>query len=264
MPRSSDERPDQQLTMRIRVFSTGRARRKRGERGLRRYFADDWADETLPVNVFLIEHPRGLCLVDAGQTAEATTPGYFPGWYPFFRLARFELGPGDEAAAQIESAGFDVNDVRWVVLTHLHTDHVGGLAAFRGAEVIVARAEWEPAQGPGGRLRGYLPQRWPRGLQPRIVDFTGPAIGPFLHSLDIAEDGRLLFVPLPGHSRGHAALLVRDGEHPSYLCAGDAALRASELAAQSPGVAEWCRRERVTILASHDDAALRPLDEHST
>lgn len=240
--------------MRIRVFSTGRARLKRGERGVQRYLVADWSDETLPVNVVLIEHPQGLCLVDAGQTAAAALPGYFPRWYPFFRLARFELGPGDEAAAQIAAAGFEVKQVRWVVLTHLHTDHVGGLAAFPDAEVLVARVEWERAQALGGRLRGYLPQRWPRGIHPRVIDFTGPRVGPFPCSYDVASDGRLLFVPLPGHTRGHAALFVRLDSKRSYLCAGDAARRAADLATAAPGVAEWCRRENVVILTAHDGA----------
>ena len=255
-----DQRP---VTVRISVFSTGRARRKRAARGVRRYFADDWADDTLPVNVFLIEHPDGLCLVDAGQTSEAASDGYFPGWYPFFRLARFELGPRDEAAAQLVAAGYDVTAVRWVVLTHMHTDHVGGVGAFRDADVIVARAEWEPAQGLGGRLRGYLPQRWPRELHPRVVDFTGPGVGPFPGSHDVAGDGRLLFVPLPGHTRGHAALLVRDGAGPSHLCAGDAVLRAAEFERESPEIAEWCRREHVVILTCHDDAARHLIGEPS-
>ncbi len=243
------------LAVRIRVFSTGRVRRKRGDHGVRRYLEDDWGDHTLPVNVFLIEHPLGLCLVDTGQTSAAAAKGYFPRWYPFFKLARFELGPGDEAATQIAAAGFQLKQVRWVVLTHLHTDHVGGLGAFRDAEVIVARAEWEPAQGLGGRLRGYLPQRWPRGLQPRVVDFTGPAVGPFRGSYDVASDGRLLFVPLPGHTPGHAALVVGIDPKQTYLCAGDAALRASELPREAPHVAEWCRRENVVILTTHDDLA---------
>jgi N-acyl homoserine lactone hydrolase len=241
----------------IRVFSTGRVRPKRGHRGVRRYLAPDWSDATLPVNVFLIEHPSGLCLVDSGQTAAAAEPGYFPGWYPFFRLARFELGPGDEAAPQIVAAGFDLNDVRWVVLTHLHTDHAGGIAAFRGAEVLVARAEWERARGFGGRLRGYLPQHWPGTIRPRVIDLDGPAVGPFASSYDVADDGRLLVVPLPGHTRGHAALLARVDPARSYLCAGDAAHSAADLTSVAPDVAEWCARENVVVLTSHDDSAAR-------
>lgn len=243
--------------MTIRVFSTGRVRPKRGERGIRRYFADDWRDDTLPVNVFVVEHPDGICLVDAGQTVAASRKDYFPQWYPFFRLSRFELGPADEAAAQLAGAGIEPGRVRWVVLTHMHTDHVGGIGAFARAEVFVSRTEWEPAQGFGGRLRGYLPQYWPPAIHPHVVDFTGPSVGPFASSYDVASDGRLLFVPLPGHTRGHAALLVRVDPSQSYLCAGDAAHHATELAASAPDVAEWCRREHVVVLTAHDDAAAR-------
>jgi N-acyl homoserine lactone hydrolase len=232
----------------------GRVRQKRGERGVRRYFADDWRDETLPVNVFLIDHPQGYCLIDTGQVAAAAQPGYFARWHPFFRLSRFELGPQDEAGAQLAAAGVAAQEVRWVVLTHLHTDHVGGLAPFAQAEVVVARAEWERAQGISGRLRGYVPQKWPPGLAPTVVDFNGPAIGPFYGSYDVAGDGRLLLVPLAGHTRGHAGLVIKADDR-CYLCAGDAALRAADLAATAPKVADWCRTEDVVILAAHDDLA---------
>jgi N-acyl homoserine lactone hydrolase len=241
--------------VRVHVFNTGRVRRTRAARGVRRYFVDDWGDETLPVNVFVLEHPDGLCVIDAGQTAAAARPGYFPRWYPFFRLSRFELRDRDEAGAQLAASGFDLTRVRWVVLTHMHTDHVGGIGAFRGAEVVVARAEWDAAQGIRGRLRGYLPQRWPRDVRPRIAEFTGPRIGPFEASHDVAGDGRMLLVPLPGHSPGHAALLVRLSATRAYLFAGDAALRANELSDFAPAVADWCRREGIVVLTAHDDAA---------
>lgn len=238
----------------VSAFSTGRVRLKRGARGVRRYFADDWRDETLPVNVFLIDHPDGLCLVDAGQTAESTVPGYFAAWYPFFRLARFELTDADEAANQIALAGYPLKSVRWVVLTHMHTDHVGGLAPFRDAEVIVGRGEWDAAQGVGGRIRGYLPHKWPAGLHVVPVDFNGPPVGPFQRSYDVAGDGTLVYVPLPGHTRGHAALLVRARSGHSYLCAGDAAMNAAEFESAAPDIAAWCRRENVVVLTAHDDA----------
>lgn len=238
--------------MRVRVFSTGRVRGKTAERGPRRYLPGGWSSKTLPVNVFLIEHADGLVLFDTGQTAEAARPGYLPGWHPYLRLARFELGPEDEAGAQLAAAGINPDQVRIVVLSHLHTDHAGGIAAFGHAQVIVTRSEWHTAVGLGGRVRGYLPQHWPRGLRPLLVDFDGPAYGPFFASHEVAPG--LVLVPTPGHTRGHAALLVRDGDQ-GFLLAGDLTHTAAELEAVAPEIARFCRSERVTFLATHDDAA---------
>lgn len=240
----------------LRCLQTGVVRRKRGERGVRRYLVDDWSEATLPVNCFLVEVDGGLLLFDTGQTAAAARPGHLPRWHPFLRLARFELRPDEEAAAQLRSAGIDPEDVRTVVLSHLHTDHVGGLAGFSHARAIVNRQEWVRAQGIRGQLRGYLPQHWPAGLAPHLVDLRGPRLGPFPASLALDGDERLQLVAAPGHTPGHVALLVRDGERRSLL-AGDLAHTAAALADAAPAVAAWARAERVTVLAAHDREAPR-------
>ena len=190
------------------------------------------------MSAFLVEHPGGHCLFDVGQTARAARPGYLPRWHPFLRLARFELTPSDEVAAQVDPA-----TVRLVVLSHLHTDHVGGLAPFRSAAVFVSRTEWQRARGVGGRLRGYVPQHWPAGLEPQLVDFDGPAVGPFAASHDLVGDGLLLLVPTPGHTSGHLGMIVRDTRGGWFL-AGDAELARS--------VAAFCESEGLEVLGTHD------------
>jgi N-acyl homoserine lactone hydrolase len=236
--------------MEVERFSTGRVRPKRASHGPRRYLPGGWSDETLPVNVFLVHHPLGHCLFDTGQTASAAAPGHHPWWHPYLRLARFELDREDEIGAQLPGRGVDLGSVRWVVLSHLHTDHVGGVGAFPHAEVIVSRAEWERARGLSGRLRGYVPQHWPLG-EPVLVDLSGPPVGPFPGSFDVAGDGRLLVVPTPGHSPGHVSLVARDaaGAGGSFL-GGDIAHSPAAL----PGpIAEFCAREHLTVLLAHDD-----------
>jgi N-acyl homoserine lactone hydrolase len=229
--------------MRVHCFSTGAVREKRGTRGLRRYLPGGWRGTTLPVNVVAVEHPAGVCVFDSGQTARAARRGYFPRWYPFFRLARFELSADDEAGAQLRRRGVDPGHVRWVVLSHLHTDHAGGLHDFPRATLVAGAAEWRRARGLGGRLRGYLPLAWPSGGP---VVLAGPRVAPgqpFAWSHDLAGDGALTVVPTPGHTPGHVALVVRDGER-TLLLLGDAP-RTAEIEA-------WCERERATVIATHD------------
>ncbi len=191
------------------------------------------------MSAYLVEHPDGRCLFDVGQTARATHPGYLPRWHPYLRLARFEVEPSDEVAAQV-----DPSSVSRVVLSHLHTDHVGGLAPFRNAEVFVSRTEWERARGLAGRLRGYVPQHWPAGLEPHLVDVDGPAVGPFAASYDLAGDGRLLLVPTPGHTPGHLGMIVRGEPDGGWLLAGDAKIVHD--------VRAFCESEGLVVLGAHD------------
>jgi N-acyl homoserine lactone hydrolase len=244
--------------MRVSCISTGAVRPKRDARGVRRYLGGGWADHVLPVNAFAIEHPRGVCLFDTGQTAGAARPGHFPAWHPFFRLSRFELAEEDEVGRGLRRAGIQPADVRWIVLSHLHTDHVGGLRALPPCEVVVTRREWRRATGLGGRLRGYLPQHWPHALAPRLVDLDGPPVGPFASSLDLLGDGSLVLVPTPGHTPGHASLLVW-GDRDSYLLAGDLVERAADLPAARPDIAAFAAERGLVVLTTHDADAGRAL-----
>jgi N-acyl homoserine lactone hydrolase len=204
------------------------------------------------VNAFLIEHPEGLCLVDAGQSIAAAAPGYLPRWHPFIRIARFELEPQDVASTQVRRLGLRPEDVRWVVLTHLHTDHVGGVGDFPGSEIVVSRVEWNRAQGVRGKVIGYVPKQWPAGVVPSLVDLDGPSLGPFAATRDLVDDGSLCLVPLPGHTPGQIGVLVREGER-AALVGGDVAHDRRELAEKEPALADYCRREGVELLLAHDD-----------
>lgn len=237
--------------MRIRCLRTGVVREREGVRGVRRYGWARWRDEALPVNAFVVEHPTGVCLFDTGQTARATSRGYFPRWQPFFRLARFELEEDDEVGPQLDAVGLAPKDVRWVVLSHLHTDHMGGLMPFRAADVLVSRTEWERANGVAGRIRGYLPQHWPRGLRPRLLELDQGGFGPFAASYDLSGDGALVVVATPGHTPGHVSLLARRAEG-DVLLGGDLAHTSRELVSGSPDVARYCADNRIVYAGAHD------------
>jgi N-acyl homoserine lactone hydrolase len=180
---------------------------------------DDWS-EWLPIYAWVIEHEEGVIVVDTGETSRVHRRGYHPTWHPFFRrAARFSVHPDEEIGPQLRALGIAPRDVRQVVLTHLHTDHAGGLAHLTGSKIWVSPQELRRASGFSGKIQGYLPHRWPKWWQPSSLRFDNEPFGPFQQSMPLTKRGDVLVVPTPGHTPHHVSVVVRGS--PSFFLVGD-------------------------------------------
>ena len=203
--------------------------------------------EPLPIYAFAIEHPEGVIVVDTGETARVSEPGYFPRWQPFFRFAvREQVRPEEEIGPQLEQLGILPSDIRRVVMTHLHTDHAGGLHHFPDNEILVSRAEFDYAVGLRGRLRGYPNKRWPTWFRPTPIELPPVPFGPFPASMALTEEGDVTLVPVPGHTPGQVAVVVEDGDHAVFLGADSAYTQDALLRSVVDGVGPDEAAERLT------------------
>jgi len=252
----------------IHAISTGfvKVRRPQMESrgtGVRRMsnmlFDPEWS-EWLPIYVWVIEHDEGVILVDTGETARVHERGYHPRWHPFYRrAAQFSVHPEEELGPQLRALGIGPRDVRHVVLTHLHTDHAGGLAHITGSRVWVARGEIDRAGGVGGRVQGYLPHRWPKWWQPELIRFDSQPLGPFDESMALTKRGDVVVVPTPGHTPHHVSVVVVSGDV-SFFLAGDTSYNQSLLlAGKVDGVSPDPRVTHETHARILSLAAERPL-----
>jgi N-acyl homoserine lactone hydrolase len=218
-----------------------------GRRRLLHAIVDREWTEPLPIYAFAIEHPEGVIVVDTGEDARASERSYFARWHPGLRAFREWVEPEQEIGPQLEQLGIGPRDVRWVVLTHLHTDHAGGLHHFPDNDILVTRTELEFASGLGGRVRGYVANKnWPTWFDPTLLELASEPFGPFPQSLRLTAAGDVILVPLPGHTPGQIGVLVEDGDHTVLLGGDSSYTQELMLRGKADGVGADEEAERLT------------------
>jgi len=161
---------------------------------------------SVPVPFYVIEHPDGVALFDCGYHADLADP------QDAYRLALkaqdldISFAPRELAAASLERLDVDPARVRWVVLSHLHFDHAGGLHQLPNATLVVQRREWEAGADREIAARHFLSRRfYDLGHDVKQVDGEH----------DLFGDGSVTCLPSYGHTPGHQSLRVRSaaGDH---------------------------------------------------
>lgn len=201
-----------------------------------------WAPRDYPMYAAVIARQGELTVVDPGYS-----PRFFAATEPFperlYRWATPAVCPPEAAlSAQLGAAG-RLEQVRRVVVTHFHADHVSGLLDFPDAEVWCSREAWVRFRRSGrlGVRSGYLQALAPTHLEPRlrfVDDLPRRALPRSLGELgdgwDLFGDASCLLAPLPGHATGQigASLVGADGR--LRFLAADAAWSSTDLAADRP------------------------------
>ncbi len=229
-------------------------------------FAQEWSN-WLPIYAWAIEHPEGIFVVDTGETAKTSQKGYLP-FHPYYKLAvRFKVKPEDEIGPQLTKLGLEPKQVKKVIMTHLHTDHAGGLHHFPESEILVDPTEHNSATGLKGIVGGYLPHRWPKWFNPKPIHFENVPFGPFDKNYRVTTDGNIIIVPTPGHVSTHISVIIR-AEGINYFLAGDTSytqalmvkgysdgLSTDEAKPTLKKIQQFARENPTVYLPSHDPAS---------
>lgn len=157
---------------------------------------------TVPLPAFLIEHPKGLVLFDTGLAPQAATdPESVYG-----ELAHhFDMSFSVDLTldAQLKQLGYKMSDIKYVVASHTHFDHTGGLYLFPEAQFFVGEGDIQYCFWPDPAGAGFFR---PADIEP-TRGYNWREIPKCDH--DIFGDGSLVILWTPGHTPGELSLLVR-------------------------------------------------------
>lgn len=154
-----------------------------------RHLLDEDDRLVVPVGAFVVRTGDHLVLLDAGVGD-----------------VHDDMFDGGELIASLRALGVDPTDVDTIVVSHLHSDHMGwlereGAPVFANATVHIGAADWDHfvVRAEGGRKRAARLQ----AIEERVslVDRDGVTIVPGLTT-------RLT----PGHTPGHLSTVISSGD----------------------------------------------------
>jgi glyoxylase-like metal-dependent hydrolase (beta-lactamase superfamily II) len=175
----------------------------------------------------LVRHPAGDLLIDTGNSShfDDEIRGYpFLTWSKL-RLLAGQLKPDVPLSELLRRVKEDPAKLRWVILSHAHLDHSGGLMDLPRLPVLLSQEELQFANDPSVQAKGYV-------IRAHVAEFPAPGaptlrFAPepyetFEESADLYKDGSVVVVPLGGHTPGSVGIFVNLSPNRRLFYVGDA------------------------------------------
>ena len=175
----------------------------------------------IPVGFFVIQHPKGNVLFDTGNNDKIITdPSYWGGAFDDLKPVNT---PDVAIDVQLQKIGLTPDDIKYVVVSHMHLDHGGNIAKFPNSTIVLQQDEIDYAMWPDEPFTGpFIPGdaavlRAPTGSsKPNAFNML------ILHGdMDLFNDGSVVVKSARGHTRGHQMMLVRLPNTGSTILTGD-------------------------------------------
>ncbi|WP_454783020.1 MBL fold metallo-hydrolase [Legionella sp. WA2022007384] len=184
-----------------------------------------WKQSEYPALCTLIKHPTyGYILFDTGYTNR-----FFQLTQKFpFSLYR-HLTPvmlKKSLKEQLAENNIQASEIKGIVISHFHADHIGGLKDFPNAQFFChpdAINDIHQKTGIKALIQGFLPGLLPKDFYERLVLLKNeielkPSLFPFTTGFDLFNDGQIIAIPLPGHAKGQIGLYFK-AEQDTFLIA---------------------------------------------
>ncbi|XID94513.1 MBL fold metallo-hydrolase [Paenibacillaceae bacterium WGS1546] len=183
-----------------------------------------------PAGFACIRHPaQGWVLFDTGYSFRFLELTQSLPLSLYRMLTPVRLREEDTAVRQLAGLGIDAGDVRYVILSHFHADHIGGARDFPAARFLYPQEAYDAVRKLGsiraaraGFVAGLLPDAFAEVAAPierEAARVPLPEGIPFPEGRDLFGDGSLIAISLPGHAAGQIGLLLSTPSARALLCA---------------------------------------------
>ena len=194
--------PPRPKSVRLYVFDCGTIHAKSADGfSLKK---EEVASTEMSVPCFLIAHPKGTMLWDAGLIPDHPTPSDSG---PPARTPDHPLLP------QLAAVGYTPADIKYLVLSHYHGDHVANANLFAGSTWLV-RKEERDLMFSSDHLRRTNPADY-KSLKDSTTILIDKA------DYDVFGDGTVVIKFTPGHTPGHQSLFLKLKQTGPVVLSGD-------------------------------------------
>jgi N-acyl homoserine lactone hydrolase len=157
----------------------------------------------LTFSCYLIKHGNDYLVWDTGNPAAAG--------------GKVEpTAPKSSLVEQLAQLHLKPEQITFVGISHYHGDHVGQVASFPQATLLIGKGDWEVLNQPTPSA-GVNPANFAHWIS------GGGKVEPLTGDKDVFGDGSVIMLNTPGHTPGHHSLLVKLKDKGNVLITGDLA-----------------------------------------
>ena len=168
----------------------------------------------------LIQHPKGTFVFDTGLGSEIE--GQFHDHFSFIDRQLFKFTKLKSLVETLNENNFNPDSIDFIIPTHLHFDHAGGIKDFDHPTVWTTKEEYDHAFSEEATPPAFIKEQYEAAfIKWKFMEFDTITYEIFNESYDVFEDGTVVLVKLPGHTKGSLGMFVNLKSGTRYFFTGD-------------------------------------------
>ncbi len=168
----------------------------------------------------LIQHPKGNFVFDTGLGSEIEAQ--FHNEFSFLDRQMFKFTKLESLKETLIKNNFSPDSVDFIIPSHLHFDHASGIKDFPQAKVWVTKEEYNHGLSKEANPPAFIKAQYNEDfIKWKFITFNPIAYENFSESYDVFNDGNVVLVKLPGHTKGSLGMFVNLKSDKRYFFTGD-------------------------------------------